>query len=106
MKKLKPFIACAGAKCKTKSLDQKVKIKCTVRSLPNACMNEELMLNWIKTVLRQISFICCLFAWDTFDLHITARLLSNIYMLIPGDQTKYTKAPDLWQIKSFFRTGN
>ena len=35
-KKLKRFIIFAGAKHWTKSLDQKFKTKCAVRSLPNA----------------------------------------------------------------------
>ena len=44
-KKLKLFIIFAGTKRRTKCLDQKFKTKCAVRSLPNAWMNEELVLN-------------------------------------------------------------
>ena len=74
-------------------------------------MNAELMLNWAKTMPGQILFTCRLLAWSTFDSYMTEQICgllktSNIDMLIPGGQTKHTKALDLLQNKPFFRTGN
>ena len=70
-------------------------------------MNEELTLDWVKTVLGQFSFTGRLLAWDSFESHMTEEVRSLLKtskiddLLIPGGCTKYIQAPDLSWNKLF-----
>ena len=58
-------------------------------------MNEELVVKFLRQVLGMFSFKKRLFAWDTFDAHVTEdvkKLLKQMKTddaLIPGGCTKY-----------------
>ena len=54
--KLKPFIVFPGAKRETKLLNEEFKAKCVVASSSNGWMNEELTLDWVRSVLRKFPF--------------------------------------------------
>ena len=64
--KLKPFIIFPGGKRETKLLNEefKAKKKCVVASSSNGWMNEELTLDWLRSVLGKFSFTRRILAWD------------------------------------------
>ena len=70
-------------------------------------MNEELVLKFLRQVLGMFSFKKCLFAWDTFEAHMTEDLMKLLrqmktnHGLIPGGCTKYVQAPDAVWNKPF-----
>ena len=52
--KLKPFIVFPGAKRETKVLNEEFKAKCVVASSSKGWMNEELTLDWVRSVLGEV----------------------------------------------------
>ena len=70
-------------------------------------MNEELTLNWVKTVLRAFSFNRRLLAWDSYECHImqsvkeALRQINCDQVIVPGGGTKYVQAPDVRWNKPF-----
>ena len=70
-------------------------------------MNEELTLNWVRSVLGAFSFNRCLLAWDSYECHMmqsVKKALSRInvdQVIIPGGCTKYVQAPDVSWNKPF-----
>ena len=44
-------------------------MKCVVTTSSNAWVNEELTLNWVKSVLAAFSFSRRLLAWDSYECH-------------------------------------
>ena len=72
--RLKPSIIFGGAMRECKSLNEEFKSKCVVMSPPNAWMNEELMLPYIRSVVGRFSFIRRLLSWDSFDCHTTGSV--------------------------------
>ena len=69
--KLKPFIVFQGAKREATVLNEEFKNRCVVASSSNGWMNEELVLKLLRQVLEMFSFKKRLFAWDTFEAHMT-----------------------------------
>ena len=54
---MKPFIVFPDAKRETKLLNEEFKAKCVVASSSNGWMNEELTLDWVRSVLRKFPFV-------------------------------------------------
>ena len=105
--RLKPFIVFGGAKRECKTLNDEFKTKCVVASSPNAWMNEELTLDFIRSVIGKFAFSKRLLAWDSFECHmmqpIKALLKScNVdSVIVPGGCTPYIQAPDVSWNKPF-----
>ena len=105
--KLKPFIVFKGAKREAAALNEEFKNRCIVASSPNAWMNEELVLQFLRMVLGMFFFKKRLLAWDTFEAHMTEpvkKLLKQLKTddaLLPGGCTKYIQAPDVVWNKPF-----
>ena len=106
----KKFIVFHGAKCQSKSLDQKIKIKGAARSSLNSVMNEEIRPDWVKTVLGQFCFIEQLFWWDTFVCTWQKKFeVKNLFLKVsksswninPGKCTNCIQAPELLRNKLF-----
>ena len=99
--KLKLFIIFKGARGKTAALKEEFKKCCIVGSSPNAWMNEELILQFLRKVLGIFSFKKRLLAWDTFEAHMAKpvkKLLKQVKTddaLIPDGYTKYIKTPNI-----------
>ena len=76
-------------------------------SSSNGWMNEELVLKFLRQVLGIFSFKKRLFAWDSFEVHMTEdvrKLLKQMNTedaLIPGQCTKYVQALDVVWNKPF-----
>ena len=76
-------------------------------SSSNGRMNEELVLKFLRQVFGMFAFRKRLFAWDTFEAHMTEdvrKLLKEMKTdgaLIPGRCTKYVQAPDVVWNKPF-----
>ena len=51
---MKPFIVFPGAKRETKVLNEEFKAKCVVASSSKGWMNEELTLDWVRSVLGEV----------------------------------------------------
>ena len=68
--KLKPFVVFRAAKRETKKPNEDFRHKCIVTTSSNAWMNEELTLNWVKSVLGAFSFHRCLLARDSYECHM------------------------------------
>ena len=70
-------------------------------------MNEELTLNWVRSVLEAFSFNRRLLAWDSYECHMMQSIkeaLSRIkvdQVIISGGCTKYVQAPDVSWNKPF-----
>ena len=104
--KLKPYIVFQDAKREAKALNEEFKNRCVAGSSSNGWMNEELVLKFLRQVLRMFSFKKLLFAWVTFDANMTEhvrKLLKQMKTdaLIPGGCTKYVQAPDVIWKKPF-----
>ena len=73
----------------------------------NAWMNEELTLNWVKSVFGAFSFNRRLLAWDTYECHMMQSVKEALHqinvdqVIIPGGCTKYVRAPDVSWNKPF-----
>lgn len=104
---MKPFIVFRGVKRETKKLNEDYKHKCVIATSSNAWMNEELTLNWVKSVLGAFSFNRRLLAWDSYECHMMQSVkqeLSRInvdQVIIPGGCTKFVQAPDVSWNKPF-----
>ena len=98
--KLKPF-AFQGVKREATAINEEFKNHCVVASSSNSWMNEELVLKFLRQVLGMFSFKKRLFAWDTFEAHMTEEVrkllkqMKNDGALIPGGCTKYVQAHDV-----------
>ena len=68
---MKPFNVFGAAKRESKSLHDEYKRQCFVASSWNAWMNKELTLRWFDEFLGQFTFQKRLYAWDSFEAHIT-----------------------------------
>ena len=105
--KLKPFVVFRAAKRESKSLDDEFKARCVITTSANAWMNEDLTLTWVKRVLGAFSFSRRLFAWDSFECHMTDEVRKKLkevnvdLVIIPGGCTKYVQAPDVSWNKPF-----
>ena len=105
--KLKPFIVFRGTKRELKKLNEDYKHKCVTATSANAWMNEELTLNWVRSVLGAFSFNRRLLVWDSYECHMMQSVkeaLSRInidQVIIPGGCTKYVQAPDVSWNKPF-----
>ena len=70
-------------------------------------MNEELTLNWVRSVLEAFSFNRRPLAWDSYECHMMQSIkeaLSRIkvdQVIIPGGCTKYVQVPDVSWNKPF-----
>lgn len=99
--KLKPFIVFRAAKRETNKLNEDFRHKCVVTTSSNAWMNEELTLNWVKSVLGAFSFNRHLLAWDSYEFHMIQSVKEALHQIIvdqvivPGGCTKYVQAPDV-----------
>ena len=69
--KLKPFIVFQCAESEATALNEEFKNRCVLGSSSNGWMNEELVLKFLRLVLGMFSFKKRLFAWDTFEAHMT-----------------------------------
>lgn len=100
-KKLKPFIVFRAAKCETKKLNEDFRHKCIVTTSSNTWMNEELTLNWVKSILGAFSFNICLLAWNSYECHMMQSVKEALHqinvdqVIVPGGCTKYVQAPDV-----------
>ena len=105
--KLKHFIVFQGVKREATALNKEFKNRCVVVSSSNSWMNEELVLKFLRHVLGMFSFEKRLFAWNTFEAHMTedvGKLLKQMTTdadLIPGGCTKNVQAPDVVWNKPF-----
>ena len=96
---MKPFIVFSGAKGECKSLNDEFKHKCVVQSSSNGWMNEQLTIQWFKSVVGMFSFSRRLLAWDSFEAHMTAEVRATLKsantedVIVPGGCTKYVQAP-------------
>ena len=105
--KMNPFIAFKGAKGELAVLNDCFKGWCVVTSSSNGWMNEELVLPYLRKILRMFTFQKRLLAWDTFEAHMTEavkKLLKEMKMddaLIPGGCAKYIQGPDVSWNKPF-----
>ena len=88
-------------------LNEELKSLCVVESSSNDLINKELVLKFLRQVLGMFSFKRCLFAWDTFEVHLTEdarKLLKRMKTdgaLIPGRCTKCVQAPSVVWNKPF-----
>ena len=104
--KLKIFILFRGTKRESKKLNEDYKHKCVIATSANAWMNEELTLNWVRSVFGAFSFRRLL-AWDSYECHMMQSVkeaLSRInvdQVIMPGGCTKYVQAPDVSWNKPF-----
>ena len=79
--KLKPFIVFRAAKRETKKLNEDFRHKCVVTTSSNAWMNEELTLNWVKSVLGAFSFNRRLLAWDSYECHMMQSVKEALHQI-------------------------
>ena len=90
-----------------KSLNEESKSKCVVMSSPNAWMNEELTLSYIRSVIGRFSFNRRLLSWDSFDCHTTGSVREVLKdfnvdtVIVPGGCTAYIQTPDVSWNKPF-----
>ena len=88
--KLKPSNVFGAAKRESKSLHDEYKRQCFVVSSSNAWMNEELTLRWCDEFLGQFTFQKRLYAWDSFETHITDEVKRKLttskreQLIVPG----------------------
>ena len=88
--KLKPSNVFGAAKRESKSLHDEYKRQCFVVSSSNAWMNEELTLRWCDEFLGQFTFQKPLYAWDSFETHITDEVKRKLItskreqLIVPG----------------------
>ena len=88
--KLKPSNVFGAAKRESKSLHDEYKRQCFVVSSSNAWMNEELTLRWCDEFLGQFTFQKPLYAWDSFETHITDEVKRKLttskreQLIVPG----------------------
>ena len=105
--KLKPFIVFQGAKREATAVNEEFKNRCVVALSLNGWMNEELVLKFLRQVLRMFSFKKRVLAWDNFETYMiedVKKLLKQMKTddsLIPGGCTKYVQAPDVVWNKTF-----
>ena len=99
--KLKPFIVFRAAKRETKKLNEDFRHKCVETTSSNTWMNEELTLNWVKSVLGAFSFNRRLLAWDSYECHMMQSVKEALHqinvdqVIVPGGCTKYVQATDV-----------
>lgn len=105
--KLKHFIVFPGAKRETKLLNEEFKTKCVVASSSNGWMNEELTLDWVRSVLGKFSFTRRILAWDSFKCRVMEKVKQELRtskidpLIVPGGCTKYIQVPDVVWNKPF-----
>ena len=98
------MIVFLGAVKEVAALNKEFGGKCIVASSSNAWMNTELYVN---KVLGALSFKRRLFAWDTFECHLTSTVKKSLAdkridtVYIPGGCTSHIQAPDVCWNKPF-----
>ena len=76
-------------------------------SSPNAWMNEELTLSYIRSVIGRFSFNGRLLSWDSFDCRTIGSVREVLKdfnvdtVIVPGGCTAYIQAPDVSWNKPF-----
>ena len=99
-KKLKPLIVFPGAKCEATAMNEEFKNHCVVASSSNGWMDEEFVLKFLRQVLGTFSFKKRLFAWNTFEAHMTEdvrkflKQMKTDDALIPRGCTTYSQVPN------------
>ena len=105
--KLKPFIVFKNAKRDTKALNEEFKTKCVIVNSSNGWMNDDLTLEYTKTVLGTFSFGRRFLAWDSYECHMDSKVAASLksskidQVIIPGGCTKFIQAPDVVWNKPF-----
>ena len=105
--KLKPLIVFQDAKREATALNIEFKNRCVAASSSNGWMNEELVFKFLRRVLGMFSSKKRLFAWDTFETHLTedvrkfSKQMKTDDASIPRGCTKYVQAPDVVWKKRF-----
>ena len=77
-----------------KKLNEDFRHKCVVTTSSNAWMNEELTLNWVKSVFGALSFNRRLLAWESNECHMIQSFKEALHqinvdeVIVPGGCTK------------------
>ena len=98
---LKPFIVFKGAVREVKAMQQD-NTKAVIATSANGWMNDDLTIQWLKSVVGKFSFRPRLLVWDSYRCHISACTKAELKTgykittaVIPGGCTKYIQAPDV-----------
>ena len=103
--KLKPYVVFKKGIREVKRLQEVPGI--VVRSSANGWMNDELTMDWLKSVFTKFSFAHRLLVWDSYKCHTSESTKGEIrgyyttMAVIPGGCTKYIQAPDVCWNKPF-----
>lgn len=103
--KLKPYVVFKKSVREVQKLQETKGV--IVRSSNNGWMNQDLTVDWLKSVFGKFSFQRRLLAWDSYRCHISAETTNELKQyntdvaVIPGGCTKYIQAPDVSWNKPF-----